>query len=1144
MNLQTVLASLVALCCSITPAAGGNVDLPRFPSISPDGGSVVFSWRGDLWRVSSAGGLATRLTSHPGDDLRSTWSPDGDWVAFESGRNGPKQIYLMRSNGTDLRQVTVLDRPAEVGAFGTDANGDPIITLHANMEGDVYRDYRPYGVGPDGGDVARLHDAFGSWPRVSPDGEHVVFARGGVYDGWERRGYIGPESSDVWLFSREDDAFTRLTTWAGNDGKAKWLDDDTLLYLSDRENGVVNLYRMDLDQGEANARAVTSFRDIDIHDYDVAANGRTVVLHRWDALYTVDLTRRNARPKRLEITANEDDRDNFELNPVDRDVSEAALSPDGKVMAVVAYGEVYVRHVDDDSPTRRVTDSHAREQDIAWSPDGLKLYFTSDREGSQSIYAATVNRTRSDVTETFTEATGESLDFFPKDTKDDKKKKADDEDENNGDADNGDADNGDADNGEDADDEDADESDEAETEDDPALDPTRWRDAMTFTIEPVVARDSHDREADPSPDGKHLAFRGVRGQLNIMDLETGAITPLLESWDMSLGWAWAPDSRHIAYAVQDMNFNADIFIAPIDGSAAPVNVTRHPDSDYSPVWSADGRVLYFLSERVNEETDVWRLHLDPRLDRLTDQERTAYYDAAVKAAKKRKPLDPKKKDDDDDEADAEATPAPFDLSDLDDAYLRVSRVTSFPGGEGNLALTPGGDRVIFSASGPLAGLHSQKYDGSDRKEIAGGGSVQHVSFDGGRLVYVRGGQARTVKPAGGDDKTIDIDHTMRIDLQQQASQKFLEAAAGLGENFYSPNMNGVDWDRVTEQYHELAKNTRTAEEFNWVGARFLGELNGSHLGIRSRGPGGPTNAEGVGRLGATYERVADGYRVTSVIERSPAESDPMALEVGDVITAIEFEPIAADDTLMERLKGRVGEETAVTVRRAGNDITLLLTPVSYNAVRQLAYNQWRRENARIVDELSNGRLGYIHIQGMNQGSLDVFERDLFAAANGKDGLVLDVRNNGGGWTTDRVLSSIMVEPHAYTIPRGADPDDTGHYPQDRLFIQRYPMPMNLLCNEKSYSNAEIISHAFKTLGRGTLVGQQTHGSVISTGGWTLIDGTFVRMPFRGWYVLDGTDMELNGAMPDLVVEQTPQAEVAGEDEQLKAAVEDLLRRLP
>jgi tricorn protease len=157
---------------------------------------------------------------------------------------------------------------------------------------------------------------------------------------------------------------------------------------------------------------------------------------------------------------------------------------------------------------------------------------------------------------------------------------------------------------------------------------------------------------------------------------------------------------------------------------------------------------------------------------------------------------------------------------------------------------------------------------------------------------------------------------------------------------------------------------------------------------------------------------------------------------------------------------------------------------------------------------------------------------------------VDVRNNGGGSTADRVLASLMVQPHAYTVPRGADPGYTGGYPQDRLFIQRWTLPTNMLCNEKSFSNAEIVSHAFRNLRRGTLVGEQTNGGVISTGGARLVDGTTVRLPFRGWYTPDGVDMENNGAMPDLRVPADPVAESLDQDAQLRTAVDDLMQRLP
>jgi len=141
------------------------------------------------------------------------------------------------------------------------------------------------------------------------------------------------------------------------------------------------------------------------------------------------------------------------------------------------------------------------------------------------------------------------------------------------------------------------------------------------------------------------------------------------------------------------------------------------------------------------------------------------------------------------------------------------------------------------------------------------------------------------------------------------------------------------------------------------------------------------------------------------------------------------------------------------------------------------------------------------------------------------------------------MTALMSKPHAYTVPRGSDPSYTEGYPRGRLYIQRYFKPVNMLCNEKSFSNAEIVSHAFKTYGRGNLVGQQTWGGVISTGGMSLIDGTFLRIPFRGWYLLDGTDMENNGAIPDILIEQTPEDEVANIDRQLKAAVEDIMTRL-
>ncbi|HMO26913.1 MAG TPA: S41 family peptidase, partial [Tepidisphaeraceae bacterium] len=334
---------------------------------------------------------------------------------------------------------------------------------------------------------------------------------------------------------------------------------------------------------------------------------------------------------------------------------------------------------------------------------------------------------------------------------------------------------------------------------------------------------------------------------------------------------------------------------------------------------------------------------------------------------------------------------------------------------------------------------------------------------------------------------------------------------------------------------------------DWVAARLLGELNASHTGVYSPPVTLPVR-QPIGKLGIETKRNEHGIEVVSVLGEGPAGKGPMRLMVGDVITAIEFKPLGPTDTLDDALAGRVGTETVLTVRRSTDgalerELNLLLTPVSSTQLTTMIYDDWRLSNARKVRELSDGRIGYIHVRGMNQESLDIFERDLYAAADGKDGLIIDVRNNGGGGTADRLLASIMAPRHAYTIPRGMKNAPTDGYPQDRLFIQRYDLPINMLANERSFSNAEITAHAFKTLKRGTLVGMPTAGGVISTGATTLLDGTSVRVPFRGWFLPDGTDMENNGAVPDIRVPQTPEDEASGNDAQLRRAVEELMGRL-
>ncbi|WP_291318231.1 S41 family peptidase [Desulfonatronospira sp.] len=1163
-------------------AGSGAVDLPRFPSISPDGSRIVFSAGGDLWLADIQGGDANRLTRHLHDDLYSSWSPDGQAIVFASMRDGYMNLWRIQKDGTQVQQLTYSDRFMRNPDWSRDEEGREVITFSGFLEGDVYREHRPYRLSPLGGQHQRLHQAFGSEPRLSPDGSMAVFTRGGFYHDWNKRHYRGPDAMNIWMHHREEDRFEAITTRDGDDGMARWAGNDALIFMSDRELDTVNLFRVDLGEEELEPVRLTDFQERDVQYFDVSSDGSTVVLQGWDRLYSLDLKDGEAEPEPINLRAGDDGLDRHELRSIDREVTEAALSPDSQVMAQVAFGRVYVRHVDEHSPSRAVNPgSHARHRDPAWSPDGLRLYFTSDAGGSESIYKARVALTREeirlgvhDITVDWQskmspqQAPAEGSELKPERKElhlqvQPEKDVVDIENE--------------------ADDpfaplhpvdpaiprgldpapdpgaepaHDPDPELQQEFEEDLALepaegmplemDPARWHDAVHFEVIPVVDSGHNDRRASPSPDGTRLSFLRGLGDLMVKDLSTGEKEKLVEGWDSSIHWRWSHDGQYIAYAQNDLDFSSNIFIVPADGSEAPVNITRHPRNDLNPRWSADGRILSFISNRSGNSYDLYRVYLDPDMENMTIRELHNYYREAGKEAEKLRPLPVRLPG---------SPPVPTSLGleparmDLENAWRRVEAVTRSPLNKTSNEMTPGGDRFLFNSGED--DLITLKWDGSERKRLGSALNVQGLNLTGKSAVYTLRGEAGIAPLAGGNHKRPGISDNIRIDKKEQSLQKFREAARVMQEHFYLSDMKGLDWPSLTRDYEELIKRTRTASEFSDISNRLMGELGASHTGVFNPGPEAGTR-EPSGRLGISYQQVRMedgdyGFRVNEVVPGSPAHRSAVPLQPGDIITRIDMRRFEERETLLQRLRGTVGREVIVGFKRPAVDGLLshhaLVTPVSHEDLAGLRYDAFRDDSRKEVSRLSNGRLGYIHIQAMNQVSLDDFQAHLYSAAKGKEGLIIDVRNNAGGYTTDYILASIMASEHAYTVPAGADHRKTGHYPQDRLPVPRYTLPINMLANEKSYSNSEILAHAFKTLDRGVLVGEQTYGGVISTSGYRLIDGAQVRVPSRGWYLPDGTDMEQNGAVPDLRIKQTPEDEVAGRDRQLEKAVQNLLERL-
>lgn len=1137
---------------SLSAAAAARADevvYARDLALSPDGRTLAFAWAGDLWTVAVDGGVAARLTANDATESDPVWSPDGGRIAFASNRHGASTLFLMNRDGSDVRRVSYADTSETPLDFTPDGR---YIVFATSRDGQLEREPKIYRIPVGGGQAFRLMNCLASALRYSPDGKRVAFNRGSTP--WWRRGYRGSANYDIWTRDLTSGAFTKLTRFDGNDLAPQWDGDSQSLYFLSDRGGTVNVWRQSLSA--ADAQQVTFMKDDDVRDLTVSRDGRTLAFTHWDKLYVMQLPDGSPREIRVVAPADSSQTDD-EIRTFTRDASESAPSPDGKEIAIVVRGEIFVIKAEPDKPTRRVTKSAARDRMVCWSPDGKALFFISDEAGQEDLFRATS-----------AEQPAKAL-----------------------------------------------------------------SDSLRFRIERVT--DTHEPEWDPSvsPDGKSIAFTRVRGDLFVRDLASGREKRLLENWSGTT-YRWSPDSKWIAYEAEDEEFNPDIWIIPADGGKPAVNISRHPDADRNPQWSADGNILAFSSRRAVQDTDLYLTFLAPQLAEMSNADRDEYFKQQAETVKKKKPLKTcvasgtialgttdatqpssapasaaaskpssqptplrarlrvalkellkddeqpsrgkaaAKDGDEKDESEEKEEKRKFKLEwELDTAWKRVRPITTLPDDQGSFALAPDGSSVAFvSGHEGSPALFFVKWNGEDRKKglSQAVGGLEWLA-NGTRLFYLSGGTPGSCGPGGGDSKSHGFSAKMIIDNRALARQKFNDAARALGLRFYHPTMKGLDWPRLTDKYREFALRVRTTGEFNEIFNLLQGELNASHLGISGGGgrtPAGEGGSERCGHLGCEFDASfpGPGLRVSAIVPRSPADRDESRLHVGDVLLTVNGHKVGPDASIEAALRDTAGEQVIIEYDPSPQRLTatasapatqtastaatrpasapaatreLVIRPISMGDLNNLRYDAWTETNRRLVHERSGGRVGYSHIRGMSEPSFNEFERDLYAAASGRDGLIIDVRCNGGGWTADWVMAVLSVQRHATTVARGGKPG----YPQDRLIFYSWTKAATMMCDQYSFSNAEIVSHAFKNLRRGPLVGVPTHGGVISTGSYGLVDGGAIRMPFRGWYLPDGRDMELNGAVPDVIVPVTPDDEEQGRNPQIEAAVKATLEEI-
>ena len=1078
MVARTAALVVLFLTLSLAPVTAQDADpFMRHPAVHPDGDRIAFSYQGDLWTVPVDGGTPERLTIHEAYEGEPRWGPEGTRIAFTSDRYGNSDLYVMEAAGSTPERLTYHSTGDAIGGWTPD--GQLLFTTRRTYAQAEWSD-EIYTVDAEGGTPDRRLDAVGSAPRMSPDGRFIAFERG--YNDISKKGYEGPADRNVWVYDTENDTYTQVTTYTGNDHTPVWTGPRTLLYVSE-QSGAYNVHRQTLtDQGAAEGapEAVTTFEEDGVRSLSASSDGSVVAFERTNDVYLIE---NGGEPRSLDVTVPADYRfsptEQMEMNNGLRDY---AVSPDGEQVALVLRGELFLMQNKTDEPrTTRLTEHAYRDRSVAWMNDST-LVFSSDRNGNQ-------------------------YDLYRLESADPEH-------------------------------------------------PGDLYDALQHRVERLTETPEDERVLAMAPDHDHVAFRrGAmtsygEGQLITAAVEDGSIadeTVLVEGWNAPTDVAWSPDSEWLAYSRSNLNFNSDVFIHAADGSEGPVNVSQHPRSDGEPVWSPDGSKLGFVSDRSGNDADIWFVWLQEEDWEKTERDWEALEEDEAD-----------KQEDGTDTSGEEDTPeVEIDLQNIHD---RLERVTAMPGGEDDPVIGTEGETFYFVAGedGRTADydtevdLYQIQWDGSERERVTEGGvypSNVRLTPDQSQIMFTHsGGQLARVPTKNNELERLSFTASMTVDHEAERAQIFNEVGRALGQGFYDPNYHGDDWQALLDEYRPRAMEASTSQDFGAVVNRMLGELNASHMGYYA-GDRAETQDERTGRIGVELNPVESGVEVQRVVPRSPADREASTLREGDVITAVNGHSVAEAENFYQLMEGTVNEKILLSVTGPdGNERTVRIRPTG--DLGNELYREWVENRKDLVEKYSDGRLGYIHVEGMNWESFEHFERELYASAHDKEGLLIDVRFNGGGWTTDYLMTVLNVRRHAYTVPRGATDnlqqnhtEFRAHYPfGERLPYAAWTKPVATLANENSYSNAEIFSHAFKNLDHGTLVGQPTFGAVISTGGTGLIDGSYVRMPYRGWYVYQtDKNMEHGPARPDIQVENPPGIKAEGEDPQLRRAVEALLK---
>ena len=1056
----------------------------RDVQISPDGTEIAFCYKGDIYKVPANGGTATQLTTQASYECSPIWSPDSKQIAFASDRNGNFDLFVMSADGGAARRLTTHSASEIPSTFTTDGN---YILFSASIQDPANSALFPtsamtelYKVPVTGGRTEQVLGTPAEMVCFDKSGKTFLYQdRKGFEDEW-RKHHTSSITRDVWLYDSENGKHTNLTAHAGEDRNPVFAPDgQTVYFLSERDGSTFNVYSFPISSPQS-LKTVTHFKTHPVRFLSMGSNG--TLCYTYDGeIYT---QKQGDKPQKVKIDIIRDDQNTIADLNFSNGATSATVSPDGKQIAFIVRGEVFVTSADYNT-TKQITHTPAREAGLTFSPDNRTLAYASERNGNWELYMAKIARKE--------EAN------FPN--------------------------------------------------------------ATAIEEEVLLPSDKTERTYPQfSPDGKELAFIEDRNRLMVLNLETKKVRQVTDgsTWFSTGGgfdYSWSPDGKWFTLEFIGNRHDpySDIGMVSAQGGKI-INLTNSGYTSGSPRWVLDGNAILFITERYGMRAhaswgslnDVMLVFMNQdaydkfRLSK-EDYELQKELEKEQKDTTETKKNDKKKGDNKEKSEEKKEEKVKDIVVELNNIEDRIVRLTPNSSDLGSAIITKDGETLYylsaFEGGYDLWKMNLRKKDTKLLHKMDAGWANMEMDKDGKNLFLLG---SNTMQKMGTDSeslKPISYQAHVKMDLAAERDYMFNHVYKQEQKRFYNLNMHGIDWDAMTKAYRKFLPHIDNNYDFAELLSEYLGELNVSHTGGRFRPQ---LKGDATATLGLLYDwnHNGKGLLISEVVEKGPFDHARSKVKAGNIIEKIDGQEITPESDYSVLLNGKARKKTLVTLYNPQTKERWeeVVVPISNGVLNDLLYARWVKQRAADVDKWSNGRLGYVHIESMGDDSFRSVYSDILGKYNNREGIVIDTRFNGGGRLHEDIEILFSGKKYFTQVVRGREACD--------MPSRRWNKPSIMVQCEANYSNAHGTPWVYSHQKIGKLVGMPVPGTMTSVSWETLQDPTLVfGIPVIGYRLPDGSYLENSQLEPDIKVANSPETVVKGEDTQLKAAVDELLKEI-